>query len=206
MVAQQGRTPVPKPTACEGASKLSELRKRQVTRPPSPRPLPRRGWSPAAAPYCAPSGEMPTACGLTARYWTLKWISGDLDDLTSVRSPTTNSPSLSTTAKGTHERGGARTRHPITSENELLRARTPARRPSPGNCTKKACGRPRPPQSDGSCTPEGLVVPEPKKRPESSYIRFEAYLFNGCSQADITHCFLADGTRVEVLDLLDDRR
>lgn len=50
----------------------------------------------------------------------------------------------------------------------------------------------------------GLVVPEPKKRPKSSYIRFEADLPNGCWQADITHWFLADGTRVEVLDFLDD--
>lgn len=51
---------------------------------------------------------------------------------------------------------------------------------------------------------QGLVIPEPKKRPKSSYIRFEADLPNGCWQADITHCFLADGTRVEVLDFLDD--
>lgn len=51
---------------------------------------------------------------------------------------------------------------------------------------------------------QGLVVPEPRKRPKSSYIRFEADLPNGCWQADITHCFLADGTRVEVLDFLDD--
>ncbi|GGF37359.1 hypothetical protein GCM10011366_01080 [Ornithinimicrobium tianjinense] len=51
---------------------------------------------------------------------------------------------------------------------------------------------------------EGMVVPEPRKRPRSSYIRFEADLPNGCWQADITHCFLADGTRVEVLDFLDD--
>lgn len=51
---------------------------------------------------------------------------------------------------------------------------------------------------------QGLVIPEPRKRPKSSYIRFEADLPNGCWQADITHCFLADGTRVEVLDFLDD--
>lgn len=51
---------------------------------------------------------------------------------------------------------------------------------------------------------QGLIVPEPRKRPKSSYIRFEADLPNGCWQADITHCFLADGTRVEVLDFLDD--
>ena len=51
---------------------------------------------------------------------------------------------------------------------------------------------------------EGLVVAEPKKRPKSSYIRFQADLPNQCWQADITHAYLADGTRVEILDFLDD--
>lgn len=50
----------------------------------------------------------------------------------------------------------------------------------------------------------GLITPEPKKRPKSSYIRFEADLPNGCRQADITHWFLAAGVRVEILDFLDD--
>lgn len=50
----------------------------------------------------------------------------------------------------------------------------------------------------------GLVIPEPKKRPKSSYVRFEADLPNECWQADITHWFLASGTRVEILDFLDD--
>lgn len=50
----------------------------------------------------------------------------------------------------------------------------------------------------------GLVTPQPKKRPKSSYIRFQAELPNGCWQADITYWFLADGTRVEILDFLDD--
>ncbi|AQQ15940.1 Integrase core domain protein [Corynebacterium glaucum] len=53
-------------------------------------------------------------------------------------------------------------------------------------------------------TDAGLVTPEPKKRPKSSYIRFEAALCNEIWQADITHVFLADGTRVEVLDFIDD--
>ncbi len=51
---------------------------------------------------------------------------------------------------------------------------------------------------------QGLVVPEPKKRPKSSYIRFAADLPNQCWQADITHWYLAEGTRVEILDFLDD--
>lgn len=50
----------------------------------------------------------------------------------------------------------------------------------------------------------GFVTPEPKKRPHSSFIRFEAALPNACWQADITHWSLADGTDVEILDFIDD--
>lgn len=50
----------------------------------------------------------------------------------------------------------------------------------------------------------GLITPEPRKRPRSSYIRFEADLPNECWQADITHWYLAHGDRVEILDFLDD--
>lgn len=50
----------------------------------------------------------------------------------------------------------------------------------------------------------GLITPAPKKRPRSSYMRFEADLPNECWQADITHWHLAHGTRVEILDFLDD--
>lgn len=50
----------------------------------------------------------------------------------------------------------------------------------------------------------GLITPEPRKRPRSSYRRFEAELPNECWQADITHAFLATGARVEILDFLDD--
>ena len=53
-------------------------------------------------------------------------------------------------------------------------------------------------------TKEGLITPQPQKKPKSSYIRFEAAMPNECWQADITHLFLADNTRVEVLDFLDD--
>ena len=49
-----------------------------------------------------------------------------------------------------------------------------------------------------------LIVPAPSKRPRSSYIRFQAELPNECWQADITHWFLSDGARVEILDFLDD--
>lgn len=50
----------------------------------------------------------------------------------------------------------------------------------------------------------GLVVPAPRKRPRSSYIRFEAAMPNQCWQADFTHWTLADGTGIEVLTFLDD--
>jgi transposase InsO family protein len=50
----------------------------------------------------------------------------------------------------------------------------------------------------------GLVVPEPAKRPRSSYIRFAADLPNECWQSDVTHYRLADGTDAEILSWLDD--
>ena len=42
------------------------------------------------------------------------------------------------------------------------------------------------------------------KRPRSSFVRFEASLPNELWQADTTHWRLADGTDVEILDLIDD--
>jgi transposase InsO family protein len=51
---------------------------------------------------------------------------------------------------------------------------------------------------------EGLVVPEPQKRPCSSLIRFCAQLPNEMWQADITAWQLASGEVVEVLNLIDD--
>lgn len=50
----------------------------------------------------------------------------------------------------------------------------------------------------------GLIVPEPRKRPRSSWIRFEAAQPNECWQSDFTHWPLADGTDVEILNWLDD--
>jgi transposase InsO family protein len=50
----------------------------------------------------------------------------------------------------------------------------------------------------------GFVPPQPHKRPRSSYVRFEAELPNECWQADATHWTLADGTSVEVLNVIDD--
>ena len=50
----------------------------------------------------------------------------------------------------------------------------------------------------------GLVTPEPRKRPKSSYIRFEAAQPNETWQSDFTHWRLADGTDVEIINWLDD--
>jgi len=50
----------------------------------------------------------------------------------------------------------------------------------------------------------GLITPEPRKRPRSSYIRFEAAQPNETWQSDFTHWRLHDGTDVEILNWLDD--
>jgi transposase InsO family protein len=50
----------------------------------------------------------------------------------------------------------------------------------------------------------GLIVPEPRKRPRSSWIRFEAAAPNECWQSDFTHWRLADGSEVEIISWLDD--
>ena len=50
----------------------------------------------------------------------------------------------------------------------------------------------------------GFVTPQPHKRPKSSYRRFVADLPNECWQADVTHVEMADGTFMEVLNVIDD--
>jgi transposase InsO family protein len=55
----------------------------------------------------------------------------------------------------------------------------------------------------------GLVKPEPKKKPKSSYIRFQAAMPNETWQSDFTHYRLTDedgspGADVEILTWLDD--
>jgi transposase InsO family protein len=51
---------------------------------------------------------------------------------------------------------------------------------------------------------EGLLIPQPQKRPRSSLIRFQADLPNEMWQTDITHWQLADGSHTEILNLIDD--
>jgi transposase InsO family protein len=53
-------------------------------------------------------------------------------------------------------------------------------------------------------TRAGLVTPEPKKRPKSSYIRFVAEQPNERWQSDFIHWHLADSTEVEIVSWLDD--
>jgi transposase InsO family protein len=53
-------------------------------------------------------------------------------------------------------------------------------------------------------TRAGLVTPEPKKKPRSSYIRFEAAMPNETWQSDFTHYRLPDRTDIEILTWLDD--
>src|SRR5487761_2299156 len=51
---------------------------------------------------------------------------------------------------------------------------------------------------------EGLVTPEPKKRPKAYITRFEAVQPNETWQSDFTHWRLADGRDVEIINWLDD--
>ena len=53
-------------------------------------------------------------------------------------------------------------------------------------------------------TRHGAVVPDPAKRPRSSYIRFEAAQPNECWQSDFTHYRLPGGRDVEIITWLDD--
>jgi transposase InsO family protein len=51
---------------------------------------------------------------------------------------------------------------------------------------------------------QGLITPQPQKRPRSSFIRFVAQLPNETWQVDATPWQLADGRPVEILNFLDD--
>ncbi|MGD0810255.1 MAG: integrase core domain-containing protein [Acidimicrobiales bacterium] len=50
----------------------------------------------------------------------------------------------------------------------------------------------------------GFITPQPQKRPRCSFVRFAAELPNEWWQADTAHWALADGTDVEVLNVIDD--
>ncbi len=50
----------------------------------------------------------------------------------------------------------------------------------------------------------GLIVPEPKKKPKTAYIRFCADLPNETWQSDFTHWHLTNDIGVEIITFLDD--
>src|SRR5262249_3448867 len=50
----------------------------------------------------------------------------------------------------------------------------------------------------------GLITPKPRKRPRSSYLRFQMAQPNEMWQSDFTHHRLSDGSDVEILNWLDD--
>ncbi len=83
-------------------------------------------------------------------------------------------------------------------------ASTPARSRSPGTSSARASPSRRPRPSGASSTPPAWSSPEPRKRPRSSWIRFEAAAPNELWQSDVTHWHLADGTEVEICSWLDD--
>jgi len=80
----------------------------------------------------------------------------------------------------------------------------PAPQPSPRTCPAATARRRPPRRSGGSWSAAGSSPPQPQKRPKSSLIRFEADQPNQRWRADTTHWQLADGTDVEVLNIIDD--
>lgn len=50
----------------------------------------------------------------------------------------------------------------------------------------------------------GLITAQPKKRPKSSYLRFQADQPNETWQSDVTHYRLTDSTTTEIITWLDD--
>jgi transposase InsO family protein len=54
------------------------------------------------------------------------------------------------------------------------------------------------------CTRRGLVAAEPKKRPKTSYGRFEFAAPNECWQIDFTHWQLRGGASVVIMNVIDD--
>ena len=84
------------------------------------------------------------------------------------------------------------------------KASTPGPTPSPSTSGGVTGALRRPRRSGGSSSRRGFVTPQPQKRPKSSYLRFQADQPNERWQADTTHWQLADGTEVEILNIVDD--
>jgi transposase InsO family protein len=50
----------------------------------------------------------------------------------------------------------------------------------------------------------GFITPEPRKRPKHAHHRFSADRANECWQIDATKWWLADGTMIEIINVIDD--
>ena len=94
--------------------------------------------------------------------------------------------------------------HRPASGADRRRGWTPDRTPCTPTCRTPDCRSRQSTTIWRILTREGLVTPEPRKRPKRSYLRFEADLPNECWQSDFTHWPLADGTDTEILTWLDD--
>ncbi|MGA5764841.1 DDE-type integrase/transposase/recombinase [Nonomuraea bangladeshensis] len=91
------------------------------------------------------------------------------------------------------------------ARNSPSRDWTPARIPSPGYLRQYHGRTVSRATISRYPTRHGLVAPEPKQRPRSSCIRFQAQMPNETWQADFTHYRLADGSDAEILSWLDDQ-
>ena len=102
--------------------------------------------------------------------------------------------------------GGRGPDRPAPQGADRRRAWTPARRRSPRTWPIGRGLDPVPAVSTiwRILARRGFVTPQPQKRPRSSWQRFCADQPNERWQADITHWRLADGTEVEILNILDD--
>jgi transposase InsO family protein len=122
-----------------------------------------------------------------------------------------------------HSRRPRTSPHAVSAqvEDEIVRLRKDLTRQgldAGADTIRTHLGRRRTPRSQTSSTPpppavatiwrilsrRGFVTPQPQKRPRSSWHRFCAEQPNQRWQADTTHWQLADGTTVEILNLLDD--
>ncbi len=101
-------------------------------------------------------------------------------------------------------------RGPSTGSSSLraaadrARVSMPDRSRSAGTSNARGCTVPVDLDDPPILTRAGLITPEPRKRPRSSYVRFEAAQPNETWQSDFTHWRLADGTDIEILNWLDD--
>ena len=80
----------------------------------------------------------------------------------------------------------------------------PGRSRSAGTSSERGCRRSSTSTIRRILHAAGLICPEPRKRPRSSYTRFEMAQPNEMWQSDFIHWRLANETDVEVLNWLDD--